>query len=419
MIKVSIIIPVYNVEKYLGECLDSLFHQTLKEIEVVCINDGSTDNSLEILYQFKKSHSNMQVITQENSGSGKARNLGINLANGEYLMFIDPDDYLASDDVVETLYKAAKRNNVEVCGGSLVSIKDGTVSKEVYGFNSKSIVKEDGLVNFSDYQYPLGHVRYIIKKSLLVDNAIFYPEYRRGQDVPFMTNVLITVGKFYLIKKDVYVYRRFHKEEKFTVEKTDDIINSLYDTMVLAIINHLNLLFDDMVRAINTYAKKYMYKFNKRNNTWHMVTRINELIEKGNLVFNYEKSRDLLFDEPAYEGYLADVKIEGEKIEKVFASNRYIAIYGAGEGGILVCRYMLAKGHKPSCFVVSDKSQNPKSINGIKVMEIDKLQNIQQYLFVIGAIKEEVKAEMKACLKNIGCMNTLDFDLEILSELII
>lgn len=417
MIKVSIIIPVYNVEKYLEECLNSLFNQTLKEIEVVCVNDGSTDNSLEILHQFQKSHNNMQVITQENSGPGKARNLGISLANGEYFIFVDPDDYLASDDVVETLYKTAKGNNVEVCGGSSLSIKDGTVSREAYGFNrGRSIVKEDGLVNFSDYQYPLYHQRYIIKKSLLVDHNIFYPEYRIGEDVLFMTNVLLDAGILYLIKKDVYVHRKFHKEEKFTVEKTNDVINALYDTMVLAVKHHLNLLFDYMVSTINIYARKYWYKYNKENNTWDKVTRINELIEMGNLVFNYAKSKGILFDELSYERYLASVKMERKKIEQLFASNRDIAIFGAGEGGRLVCKYMLANGFKPNCFVVSDKSQNPININGINVMQIDELHNMQQYVFVIGAIKAEIKTEMREYLQNIGCMNILDFYCELLTD---
>ena len=88
MPKVSVIIPVYNVEKYLRECLDSVINQTLSDIEIICINDGSTDNSLEILKEYAENDSRIKIITQENQGQGVARNNAIEAAQGEYLVFV-------------------------------------------------------------------------------------------------------------------------------------------------------------------------------------------------------------------------------------------------------------------------------------------------------------------------------------------
>ena len=97
MPKVSIIIPVYNVEKYLKKCLNCIVNQTLTDFEVICINDGSTDNSLEILNEYAKNDKRFIVISQENQGQGVARNRCLELVKGEYIQFIDPDDWVETN----------------------------------------------------------------------------------------------------------------------------------------------------------------------------------------------------------------------------------------------------------------------------------------------------------------------------------
>ncbi len=97
MPKVSIIIPIYNVEKYIKKCLDSLIKQTLDDIEIICVNDGSPDNSMEIVNEYAKNDKRFIVLTQENQGTGAARNKGIDAATGEYIMFLDPDDWYEFD----------------------------------------------------------------------------------------------------------------------------------------------------------------------------------------------------------------------------------------------------------------------------------------------------------------------------------
>ena len=104
--RVSVIVPVYNVEKYLGECLDSLMAQTCREIEIVCVNDGSTDRSMEILERYAKKDERIKVISQENGGLSAARNTGLRHAQGKYVCFIDSDDLLVPEAVAEMLEKA-------------------------------------------------------------------------------------------------------------------------------------------------------------------------------------------------------------------------------------------------------------------------------------------------------------------------
>ena len=96
-IKISVVIPVYNAEKYIGKCLDSIINQTYKNWEVICINDGSSDKSEEIIDTYKNQKYNITLIKQKNMGPGAARNTGIDKANGDYIVFIDADDYIDSN----------------------------------------------------------------------------------------------------------------------------------------------------------------------------------------------------------------------------------------------------------------------------------------------------------------------------------
>ena len=111
--KISIVIPVYNVESYLRECLESVVHQTLQEIEIICVNDGSYDRSLEILEEYAERDHRITVISRENSGMSGARNIGFEYVKGEYTYFLDADDYIASD-AMERLYNTAREENAEI-----------------------------------------------------------------------------------------------------------------------------------------------------------------------------------------------------------------------------------------------------------------------------------------------------------------
>lgn len=122
MTKLSIIVPVYNVEKYLPKCLESLIKQTLKDIEIICVNDGSMDNSLAILKEFASKDSRIKIIDNQHQGVAKTRNTGIEQSTGEYIGFVDSDDYI-DIDFFEKLYNSATKSNSDIAIASILKHK--------------------------------------------------------------------------------------------------------------------------------------------------------------------------------------------------------------------------------------------------------------------------------------------------------
>ena len=123
MKKISVIIPIYNVEKFLPQCLDSILAQTLNDLEVICVNDGSPDNCSQILSDYAKKDSRIVVIEQKNKGVCAARNTAIKVANAEYIGFVDPDDWI-DPDFYQNLYEKAKIYDADIVGTGFCSIKN-------------------------------------------------------------------------------------------------------------------------------------------------------------------------------------------------------------------------------------------------------------------------------------------------------
>ena len=213
--KVSVIIPVYNAEKYLCECLDSIARQTLQGIEIICINDGSTDDSLKILRKYEVNDSRIHVFSQENKGAGPAKNYGLSNAEGEYICFMDSDDFYPDEDILETLYNKAVQNKVFICGGSLCEYHNGNFVNEFEDSFEKYVFQNAGIFQFQEYQFDYGYTRFIYKREFLKKHGICFPDYRRFEDPPFFVKAMIKAGVFYAMPKITYCYRSEHKEIVF------------------------------------------------------------------------------------------------------------------------------------------------------------------------------------------------------------
>ncbi len=231
-VKISVIIPVYNMEQYLAQCLDSVLGQTLRDIEAVCVNDGSKDGSLEILQGYRENDDRVVIIDQPNAGVGKARNNGIDRARGEFVIFMDPDDFYPDDDILEALYNGAKQNNVRICGGSFSELhENGNVRTRWSGLLDSYTFYVDRVMDYSEYQFDFGYHRFIYDRAMLNENDIRFPLYCRFQDPPFMVKAMITAGRFYAMQKVTYRYRWGHQNLKWDERRTYDVLCGLCDDL--------------------------------------------------------------------------------------------------------------------------------------------------------------------------------------------
>lgn len=204
--KISIIIPVYNSEKYLSDAVDSCIAQTLKEIEIIMIDDASTDNSREIMRKYASEHDNVKLFFQkENRRQGAARNIGIKNACGEYLLFLDSDDWL-SPDACEKLWNKAHETNSDMVAGNYqyvypdktetICVYDDTVLGELDYIKKKKLISMRGL-----------HICRIYKRSFIIENEIYYPENVFFEDSLFNSIAIMYAESLSKVDTVFYYYR--------------------------------------------------------------------------------------------------------------------------------------------------------------------------------------------------------------------
>ena len=222
MSKISVIVPVYNVEQYLPQCLDSIINQTYKDLEIICVDDGSPDNSGKILDEYAKKDNRIKVIHQENGGLSEARNTGLDNATGDWISFVDSDDYVALD-YYETMIKAVKENGADVvqCGHSVFS----TQVDKTFSYKTKTV---EGFINIIK-NLKRGYVWNKLWKAELIqkNNLRFYPKIYI-EDILFSIMAANFIKKFSTIDYVGNFYRSNPKSISQAPEKKQKIKEDVY-----------------------------------------------------------------------------------------------------------------------------------------------------------------------------------------------
>ena len=205
MVKISVIIPVYNNEKYLKDCLDSVCTQTLADIEIICINDGSTDSSLKILDEYSEDE-RIVVINQENQGPSIARNNGLDIAKGEYIAFLDGDDIYIGNDSLEMMYDAARKHDAEMLSANLsfLTPKRKVIPNPHYDRGTFYYFDGECEIEPDEYGIPFYFTKNIYRTDLVAD--IRFPDLLRGEDPVFLTKILSKVERIHGVAIDFYGY---------------------------------------------------------------------------------------------------------------------------------------------------------------------------------------------------------------------
>ena len=205
---ISIIVPVYNVEKYLKRCVDSILAQTYKNLEVVLVNDGSTDNSGVICDEYAKEDTRIKVVHKENGGVSTARNVGLEVATGECIGFIDSDDYI-EPTMFETLLSKLEKENADmvICGFRQVQVNGVAKINKVdhnIDWSKENIIKNyftQGIIKELMY----APVNKLYKKSL-IRNLRFCEKYRMGEDILFLFQCIEKMNKLAYVDGVFYNY---------------------------------------------------------------------------------------------------------------------------------------------------------------------------------------------------------------------
>ena len=209
--KVSVIIPVYNVEKYLEECVNSVRNQTLTDIEIICVDDGSTDNSYDILLKLQKQDDRVIVLKQKNEFAGVARNKGIDIAKGEYLVFLDSDDFFEKD-LLESLYNTCKKYDADVCVCDADNYDNTTGKYFDTGYYWKDALsgdccsKEELGVNTFLITYPMPWNK-MYKKALVDRYNLRFQKIRKTNDLGFVYLGIACAEKIAVVDKKLIHYR--------------------------------------------------------------------------------------------------------------------------------------------------------------------------------------------------------------------
>lgn len=211
--KVSVILPVYNVEQYLKECTESIINQTLKDIEIIFINDNSPDKSFEILKEYAKNDNRITLLTQKNYGAGVARNAGLDVARGEYLYIMDSDDVLVPN-ALERLYSEAKASNLEMIMFNCYLYDNKTKEKEIRPWSlKKEFIPNKKIFSYKEFAENIFNTspswawNKFFKKDFIDRNNLIFQDTSHTNDAYFACMALVLAERMSIINEPLILYR--------------------------------------------------------------------------------------------------------------------------------------------------------------------------------------------------------------------
>ncbi len=246
MIKVSVIVPVYNVEEYLEKCLESLVNQTLKDIEIIVVNDGSPDNSQKIIDRYKEKYHNIISIEDINHGQGYARNKGISLAKGKYIMFLDSDDTVELT-ILEKMYNIIEKQKVDVVISDINKIIN---NQKIYFKNYLEYNSKDNINLMLSHPGPVAK---LYKKELFIKNNISFLEKVYYEDLAMTPILSIYVNKVCYIKEPLYNYL-IRNNSTMTQTKFNPKLDDIF-----TVLKYLEQEFN--IRSKNKYSDELEYLY--------------------------------------------------------------------------------------------------------------------------------------------------------------
>jgi len=285
--KVSIIVPVYGTEVYLGRCLDSIINQTMSDIEIIVVNDCSPDNSEEIIFEYMSRDPRIIYLKHEqNLRQGGARNTGLTYAKGDYIGFVDSDDWIKSE-MYEKLYAEAEQTNSDMVICSIAQVNERK-EKRIIGNNERKVIDNDNKEFFNDLSNTISACNRIYRKDLIEKNEIKFPTKVRAEDQVFMLEVAFLTKRVCIVPEALFFYE--HRDKSDVNSRKTALRNQDIGSLERVIIdfNHINHCLWDLRTKHPDIINFEAYK--KRIFRWVSYSSIKELLLK--IVFLYEDTVD-------------------------------------------------------------------------------------------------------------------------------
>lgn len=439
MAKISVIIPVYNVEEFLPQCLDSVVGQTMKEIEVICIDDGSTDKSGMILDEYARKDSRIFVIHKDNTGYGKSMNVGLQHATSQYIAIIESDDF-AELDMLEKLYCAAAESDADIIKANHYNYRDGkdTLCDWIKDFPKREIF------NSTEHPETLHKANTIwtclYKNSFLKENNIWFHETPGAsyQDISFALQGWLLAKKLYFISDAVLHYRNdnpnssmYNPSKIFSVidEYTwiDQKFNEFWYKNPVLEEYFISTKYMDYQSHYGRVAGQYQYAL-----LLGIEKELNSDMDKGRLHKNafYEwtwktvnelhNDVNLFFQKTAKEykdPRLGLCKFQNNQVYETALFNEIktypqVFIYGAGKVGQKFGKKLVEHGIKIDGYVVTEYKAGQKDCMGIPIRELKDIYEWKDTCSIIIAVKENTQFEMYQNLTKYQFRNIFRVDLK-------
>lgn len=435
-VKVSIIVPVYNVEKYLRQCINSLITQTLEDIEIICVNDGSTDASLEILNEYASRDERVRVISKQNTGYGNTMNIGFSAARGEYIGIVESDDY-ALPEMFASLYDCAKKHDADLVKSNYFAYKQDA------GLNFVEVLKGVPYERVFcpqecvEIQQMTGSCIWsaIYKREFIQENHIVFHETPGAsyQDLSFQMLTLLYAKRMVAMKdaflcyrtdnenssvkskeKVFFVMEEFNRWEEFaSKEKKEDMIKKSYPKKYVNYIGNYYRV-DDLFKY--AYVIRMAQEFQRdmergwlefahwKKEDWEQMNFI-----RTNPMEFYKETCESYFDKYVVGPYIYNEEAKQNGVKETLKNASQIIIYGAGKYGLAV--YQNVKEYiDVFCFAVSDEKTAQESIDGVKIKGIDTLLEYKETSVVIVAVRKALQKEIVEKLRGYGFSKVLVVD---------
>lgn len=402
MPKVSVIIPVFNAEKYIGECLNSLLNQTYNDYEIICVDDGSTDNTLSILQEYQKVNKCISVIHQENQYAGVARNNGMKIAKGKYLLFVDADDF-CERTMIQELVDIAEKDNIEILVFDLYQYNDKT--KSVQNLNSAIFtnffgegIKSAKEINNSIFQFTIpGPMNKLFLRKFILDNNLLFQNLPRTNDLYFVYAALSYAEKISVYNKKLEYYRI---ENDSSLQATNDrsplaFIEALHELKSNLVKRNVYDLFEKSFKQLVINVFLFNLSSQKKKETFLQI--LDAL--KNKTICEMQINENQIND-----------KVVANILNRILQSNVKITIYGAGVLAKILIKYfswVCGVEKERINIVVTKKDSNEAELYGIKIMDVEKYKKESNTIYFVAVNNNEAQLEIVKNLENLGINSSI------------